>query len=125
MWLKDALGERGLSVWDDTSIRPGEDWSQAISDAINACDAVVLLVSPNYLKSGICNFEMGMVVQAALDAPEKKVVPFLLEGSVSEQLPPPVRQFPSMKAEKKNIRLLTAQMKQGKRSPRRTKFRRI
>lgn len=44
--MAEALNELGLSAWTDADLRPGENWSLAIGQAIQQADAIVFLLSP-------------------------------------------------------------------------------
>ncbi len=47
-----GLQRRGvIDAWEDRQIQPGEEWNQAIQDALSRCDLALLLVSPDYLAS--------------------------------------------------------------------------
>jgi len=50
--MKDVLGRAGvgLTFLDRDDIRPGDDWQDRIKDALNDCDAVVTLLSPEFSK---------------------------------------------------------------------------
>ena len=43
--------ERLVAAWSDENIPQGEDWPQAIREALDAADIAVLLVSANFLSS--------------------------------------------------------------------------
>jgi hypothetical protein len=46
------LRKRGFRVWiDQLSIRRGANWSDAIQEALETCDRMVLCVSPNSMQS--------------------------------------------------------------------------
>jgi tetratricopeptide (TPR) repeat protein len=61
--LKDKLLEqlsvlerfRGVAVWTDDEIKPGEKWRPAIEKAMATTDVALLLVSPSSLASGFIN----------------------------------------------------------------------
>jgi hypothetical protein len=56
--LHDALESAGLNAWIDVNdIAPGENWSQAIQSALNACDAGLLALSPASAASEECEAE--------------------------------------------------------------------
>lgn len=57
--LHDLLVVEGFTTWIDhkEAIPLGEDWDRTIRKAIPACDAVVLMMSPESLKSDICQAE--------------------------------------------------------------------
>jgi len=40
-----------VDVWQDSSIRPGDNWMASIREAISNADAAILLISPDYLAS--------------------------------------------------------------------------
>jgi predicted acylesterase/phospholipase RssA len=49
--LEPYVELRGLQVWDDTNIPPGDDWRRTISDALAQTRVALLLVSPGFLNS--------------------------------------------------------------------------
>jgi TIR domain len=48
--LKPLVRE-GLDCWDDTHIRPGDDWKQEIQNALDTAQIAVLLISANFFAS--------------------------------------------------------------------------
>jgi hypothetical protein len=57
-WLKSLKGRltpllagKDIDLWDDSLIKPGEEWEQEIHQVINRSCAAILLVSPRFLAS--------------------------------------------------------------------------
>jgi hypothetical protein len=49
--LKPLVREGGLDCWDDTHIRPGNDWQQEIRTALDRAQVAVLLISADFFAS--------------------------------------------------------------------------
>lgn len=62
---------------DSTVIRTGDDFRNKIVENMKECDFVLLFISGNYIKSEICQNEMG--VAWALN--NKRVLPFILPNT--------------------------------------------
>lgn len=70
-----ALVEDGIPCWIAAAdVAPGDHWSHAISEAINKCEAFVILVSPQATESQ----QMMHEVRVAYDR-EKPVIPVKIE----------------------------------------------
>lgn len=55
-----------VEYWDDTQLRPGDEWRRQIDQALSTARAAVLLISPHFLASEfICNEELPVLVAAA------------------------------------------------------------
>lgn len=50
-------------VWDDTDIRAGENWTEAINHQLDAADMILLLVSADFLRSENCRKEMSRALK--------------------------------------------------------------
>src|SRR3954465_12543236 len=50
--LKPLVREGRLDCWDDTHIRPGDDWKKEIRTALDTAQAAVLLISADFLVLG-------------------------------------------------------------------------
>ncbi len=60
------LEKRGVRVWTDRDIRPGDLWDEEIQDALSTAKVAVLLVSQNFLNSRyIANNELPAFLSAA------------------------------------------------------------
>lgn len=80
--LELALQQAGNVVWDDRTLRPGEDWVEEIDQAIERCDVAVIVVTSNYLASSANNYEAGFLLNKARQE-GLKVIP-VVTGSVDD-----------------------------------------
>lgn len=62
--LAEVRRQGRIDDWHDRKIQFGEDWAQAIDEALEAADLVLLLVSPDFLNSDYCN---GVELKRALE----------------------------------------------------------
>jgi nucleoside 2-deoxyribosyltransferase len=59
--IREALQRRGLNVFTESDLRPGDRWREAIQSAIRQSDAVIMLVaSPENALSSWMSYEVGM-----------------------------------------------------------------
>jgi len=71
--LVKALESHGLSVWWDRNIQPGQSFSNVIEEALNKCRCVIVIWTPNAVRSRWVNAE------AAEGANQGILIPILLE----------------------------------------------
>lgn len=57
--VADTLREAGFQVWDDTRILPGENWAESLGKALDESDAMVVLLTPNAVRSSNIAYEVG------------------------------------------------------------------
>ena len=83
--LKIGCGFRDCDIFctlDPTVIRTGDDFREKIVENMKECDFILLFISENYLKSEICQNEMG----AAWALENKRVLPFVLPNTTFKQM---------------------------------------
>src|SRR5262245_60784674 len=69
--LHDRILARGRETWVDwEGIPPSADWMRQIREAIDAAEAVVFVISPDSLASGVCAQELEHAV-----AQNKRLIP--------------------------------------------------
>lgn len=71
--LKDAVHQAGFDAWVDWEGIPlSADWMAEITHAIESADAFLFIISPDSIKSKICDHELEQAVQN-----NKKIIPVL------------------------------------------------
>ena len=78
--LKIGCGFKDSDIFctlDPTVIRTGDDFRMKIVENLRECDFILLFISGNYIKSEICQNEMG----AAWVLDNKRVLPFILPNT--------------------------------------------
>jgi tetratricopeptide (TPR) repeat protein len=81
--LVTALEDEGFKVTIDRRDLPfGEEWLRELTDFIAGSDTVVALVSPDFIASKACNWELGQVRTT-----NKRLVPVVIEPVPIEDLP--------------------------------------
>ncbi len=86
----DGQGWRSLAV--DTSKAAGRSWQAAVAEAIEAADAVILLVDP--VPSDALRYEWSLALRASWEGEPKKVIPVLLLGA---EVPTFLREHPAVR----------------------------
>lgn len=75
--LRGYLLARGISVWTDDQIVAGDDWADAVEQALESSEIIVLLLSPAFLNSSICFYEAGLALGKQRDK-KGTVLPVLI-----------------------------------------------
>jgi hypothetical protein len=79
--LKPLVREGNLDCWDDTHIRPGDDWQQEIQNALDMARVAVLLISADFFASDfIDETELPPLLDAA-KAKGVRILPVILGAS--------------------------------------------
>ena len=79
--LKPLVREGNLDCWDDTHIRPGDDWQQEIQNALDTAQVAVLLISADFFASDfIDETELPPLLDAA-KAKGVRILPVILSAS--------------------------------------------
>lgn len=74
--LADLFQTAGHKPWySAASLLPGQDWQQAILQAIQNADAFVYAMSPEAIQSAWCQWELRTAIQLA-----KPIIPVLLQA---------------------------------------------
>lgn len=81
--IASGLNERGIKVWYDVSISGGDRFAAKIESQLEAARAVVVLWSPESIKSDWVAYE------AAKAHKQNKLVPICLPPLATENVPPP------------------------------------
>jgi hypothetical protein len=92
--IVDALSQQELETWIDwRSIPKGEDWEQEIYRGIEGADAFLFLISPNSIKSVMCNKEIIHAIKN-----NKRILPIMLKDVETQDF-----QDPAARAEIKRL----------------------
>lgn len=79
--LKPLIREGYLDCWDDTHIRPGDDWQQEIRTALDTAQAAVLLISADFFASDFIDETELPPLLTAAQAKGVRVLPVILSAS--------------------------------------------
>jgi hypothetical protein len=76
-----VLRAGGFDPWWDDRLEPGDDWKESLRSRIASCDALVCMMSPDFIDSEWCQWEL-----AEASALSKPIIPILLRAETA--LPP-------------------------------------
>jgi hypothetical protein len=85
--LKPLEREGKLDCWDDTHIKTGEDWPEAIEDALARAKVAVLLVSAKFLASDFIHEEELPPLLAAADKEGTVIMSLIVNACHFEESP--------------------------------------
>src|SRR3954453_5949311 len=78
--LKPLVREGNLDCWDDTHIRPGDDWKQEIQSALGTAQVAVLLISADFFASDFIDENELPPLLAAAQAKGARILPVILSA---------------------------------------------
>ncbi len=86
-WLRAELRTRGHEVWVDVDILGGASWHDRVKRGIEACKALIFVVSPDSVGSEACLHELA-------DAAElnKLIIPVIYRDVPDTEMPPVLRE---------------------------------
>lgn len=77
--LAQVLSQRGVEVWTNAEVRPGESWISQLRTAIETADAIIPVLSSRFAKSQWAEFEVSAALADRLSGGTKKIIPVLAE----------------------------------------------
>ena len=84
--IADRLRERGDEVRSSGESGHGEDWADHAADAIERSDAIIPIVTPEYLASPWASFEMGGSLSS-----DARLLPVVAKNATWDRLPAALR----------------------------------
>jgi hypothetical protein len=85
--LKPLVREGNLDCWDDTHIRPGDDWKQEIRTALDTAHAAVLLISADFFASDFIDETELPPLLATAQAKGVCILPVIISASRFKRIP--------------------------------------
>src|SRR3954453_11109678 len=85
--LKPLFREGQLDYWDDTHIRPGDDWKQEIRTALETAQVAVLLISADFFASDFIDGNELSPLLVAAQANGTRILPVIISASRFERYP--------------------------------------
>jgi hypothetical protein len=76
--LLKELQRTGVEYWSDAALSAGQDWAEETDSAIRESTIIVLVVSPNYLRSNWSMLEAGAALARAREG-SAVIVPVILQ----------------------------------------------
>src|SRR2546421_6132097 len=70
-----------LIDWSDRQIAPGMDWRQEITAHLTSANLIILLLSPDFLQSDMCDEEMRQALEFGREG-KARIVPIALRPMV-------------------------------------------
>jgi hypothetical protein len=79
--IAEYLKSKNINVWlDSENIHAGDSIPSKISEGLNECDAIVLIISKEYLKSPWCKAEYESILVDEIEKGLPRVIPVLIEN---------------------------------------------
>ncbi|MGA2116183.1 MAG: protein kinase [Bryobacteraceae bacterium] len=85
--LRPIERQRLIQLWDDTRIRPGQEWRKEIERSLESAACAILLVSPHFLASDFCTAEeIPRLLEGARDR-GVKILPVIISPCRFQETP--------------------------------------
>ncbi|MFM7712503.1 MAG: toll/interleukin-1 receptor domain-containing protein [Microcystis sp.] len=115
--VADSLKEDGFQVWDAAEMLPGENWANNIGKALQEAEAMVVLLTPESLKS----FNVGSEISYAIGEEnyQGRVIPVIassLDNLDREHIPWILKKFrmiyvPNLEQDNQQLKEITQALK--------------
>lgn len=92
--IADVLKAHGYSPWLDTYIGVGQDWASEIDRGLNSSDIMILLLSPDSLRSPWIRREYTIFLER-----QKPLIPIIVRQLDWQEIPPELQRIQWLKAE--------------------------
>jgi predicted RNA binding protein YcfA (HicA-like mRNA interferase family) len=76
--LRHLEREGRLDIWDDTVLRPGENWARERRERLDSAQVIVTLLSPNLIASSFWTEEEWPAIHSRMRSAESTIIPILL-----------------------------------------------
>ena len=86
--LAKELRDIGLGIWIDQDIEPGSDWDEAIENALNDCDMMLLITTEASMSSEYVTHEWSYFMGGG-----KPVYPFIPQSPIPNNIHPRLRRI--------------------------------
>lgn len=97
--VAEYLADAGMEVWDPTRVLPGDNWAAQAADALEHADAMVVLLTPDSLRSHTVKHELQYALgNEQYEGRLVSVRAASLEDVPEEEIPWILKEFPIIDA---------------------------
>ncbi len=85
-WVSEfvtVLRKEGFLPWSTLEMAPGENWAESLEKALHDSTTLIMVLSPEILKSNSMFFELGAAI-----AGKKQIIPVIIKDLEGSQIPP-------------------------------------
>ena len=108
--IGSRLGNRGYQVWTSSDLIPGENWWRAKGQALDRSDAMIVLLTPESVKSEWLRNDIGFALGSAKY--RDRLIPVVTRGT--KEIPWILKRLPQLRYDaadpQKTVKLITAQL---------------
>jgi hypothetical protein len=88
----EALSRDGIDVLPASDIQPGQSWVTDLDANIHKSDVFLILLTPRYLQSQICMYDLGLALSEQRDR-GAIVIPIIMKDLGETEMPTYLRRF--------------------------------